>query len=95
METFCRAFDADEGRSSQFSSICTSFWDISRKLQFDPYVLWHAFWSAVILKVDTLRMTVAKIHHSEETIFEKNVNNRRRRTPSDGNSSPDVEYSTF
>ena len=36
---FCRAFDAEEGRSPLFFSICNTFWNISQWLQFDPYVL--------------------------------------------------------
>ena len=33
---FCRAFDAEEGRSQLFFSICNTFWNISQWLQFDP-----------------------------------------------------------
>ena len=36
---FCRAFDAEEGRSPLFFFICNTFWNISQWLQFDPYVL--------------------------------------------------------
>jgi hypothetical protein len=39
---FCRAFDAEEGRSPLFFSICNTFWNISQWLQFDPYVLFLA-----------------------------------------------------
>ena len=38
----CRAFDAEEGRSPLFFSICNTFWNISQWLQFDPYVLFLA-----------------------------------------------------
>jgi hypothetical protein len=38
-EDLCRAFDAEEGRSPLFFSICNTFWNISQWLQFDPYVL--------------------------------------------------------
>ena len=31
---FCRAFDAEEGRSQLFFSICNTFWNISQWLQF-------------------------------------------------------------
>ena len=41
-EDFCRAFDAEEGRSPLFFSICNTFWNISQWLQFDPYVLFLA-----------------------------------------------------
>jgi hypothetical protein len=39
---FCRAFDAEEGRSPLLFSICNTFWNISHWLQFDPYVLFLA-----------------------------------------------------
>ena len=39
---FSRAFDAEEGRSPLFFSICNTFWNISQWLQFDPYVLFLA-----------------------------------------------------
>ena len=39
---FCIAFDAEEGRSLLFFSICNTFWNISQWLQFDPYVLFLA-----------------------------------------------------
>ena len=39
---FCRAFDAEEGRSPLFFSICNTFWNISQWLQFDLYVLFLA-----------------------------------------------------
>ena len=39
---FCRAFDAEEGRSPLFFSICNTFWNISQWLQFDTYFLFLA-----------------------------------------------------
>ena len=39
---FCRTFDAEEGRSPLFFSMCNTFWNISQWLQYDPYVLFLA-----------------------------------------------------
>jgi hypothetical protein len=47
---FCRAFDAEEGRSPLFFSICNTFWNISQWLQFDPYVLFLAMAAMLFLR---------------------------------------------
>ena len=49
---FCRAFDAEEGRSPLFFSICNTFWNISQWLQFDPYVLFLSHGGHVFSSTD-------------------------------------------